>query len=116
MRIPSVKKLALVFGDKAKEARKILEMSRSELIELPAGAARVAECYHPPKTYDIRLHCLDALGETYGIEAQENNEGEFMDWLNVGDTYAPTIIRWRGNYLVSSWGDVVENPRNKFGE
>lgn len=107
-RIPSIKTLTPVFGDKASEARKILGMTRSELEALPAGAARVAECYHPPKTYDLRLTCLDALGETYGVEAFHTEHGELVHYLNAGDTYAPTVIRFRESYRVACWGDIAE--------
>jgi hypothetical protein len=108
MNLPSIKTLSAVFGDKASEARKILEMTRSELEALPAGAARVRECYHPPKTYDLRLTCLDALGESYGVEAFHTSRGELVYYLNAGDTYAPTVIRFQGRYRVACWGDIAE--------
>lgn len=115
MRLPSVKTLSLIFNDKAKEARKIMEMSREELKQLPAGVKRVAECYNPPKTYDIRLHCLNALDSgLYGAEGVQNSKGEWLDYLNTGDCYAPTVCYWRGTYRVCSVADIVENPRNKF--
>jgi hypothetical protein len=107
-RIPSIKTLTPVFGGKSSEARKILGMTRSELEALPAGAARVAECYHPPKTYDLRLTCLDALGETCGVEAFQLRDGSYCDYLNTGDTYTPTLLRFRGNYRVACWGDIAE--------
>lgn len=109
MRLPSIKTLTLVFGDKARQARAILEMSRAELEKLPAGAARVAECYHPPKTYDLRLTCLDALGESYGVESFELRNGSYCDYLNTGDTYSPTLMRVNGVYRVGCWGDIAEN-------
>lgn len=113
-RLPSVKTLREVFADQAPQARKILEMSRAQLLELPAGAARAAECFNPPKTYDIRMHCLNAIASTHGIEAAENADGEYMDYLNAGDPYAVTLLYWRGSYRVACWGDIAENPRNKF--
>lgn len=109
MRLPSVKTLREVFGDDAKQARKILEMTRTELEQLPAGAARVRECYNPPSTEDIRLTCLDALGHTYGVEAfQTEMFGPWCEYLNTGDTYAPTLVLFRGSYRVTSWGDIAE--------
>ena len=108
MNLPSIKTLRAVFGDKAREARRILEMNRAELEALPAGAARLRECYHPPKTYDLRLHCLDALGESFGVEGFQLRTGEFCDYLNTGDTYAPTLLRVNGRYRVGCWGDIAE--------
>lgn len=111
MNLPSIKTLSRVF-ENPREARRILEMSRAQLCELPAGAARVAECYHPPKTYDIRMHCLDALEPNlYGLESVESVSGEYAEYLNAGDTYAVTLIYWRGRYRVQCLGGFLENSR-----
>lgn len=106
MRYPSIKTLSAVFGDKAKQAREILEMTRGQLVAGPA-AARRKECYHSPSTMDLRMHALNALGETYGLEHAEGNHG-VVSFLNSGDTYNPTIIYWHGTYRVQSFGDFVE--------
>jgi hypothetical protein len=106
--LPSVRTLRVVFGDNAKQARAILEMSRRELEALPAGAARVAECYNPPATSDIRLTCLDALAGTHGVEAFATKRDGYCEYLNAGDTYAPTLVRFRGRYRVATWGDIAE--------
>lgn len=106
--LPSVRTLRQVFGENAKQARQILKMSRRELEELPAGAARVVGCYHPPATSDLRLTCLDALAGTCGVEAFETRRDGWCEYLNAGDTYAPTLVRFRGRYQVTSWGDIAE--------
>jgi hypothetical protein len=108
MRLPSIKTLSAVFND-AKQARAILEMSRAQLLALPAGEARARGCYNPPKTYDLRMHCLTAIDEgLHGLESMESTGGEYAQFLNTGDTYAPTLIYWRGAYRVQSVGDFVE--------
>lgn len=108
MRKLSVKTLAAVFTD-AKAARRVFEMTRAQLVETDAGRARVAECHNPPKTYDVRLHVLDALEPGLcGVESLESTAGEYADYLNTGDTYAATVIYWRGAYRVQSVGDFVE--------
>lgn len=112
-RKPSVETLRAVFGDDANKARKIFEMSRAQLCETEAGAARVRACYHAPKTYDLRMHALDALGHTYGLEACEASTGQHVDFLNTGDSYAPTVIYWRGAYRVQSLGDFVETLQRR---
>lgn len=113
MRKPSVKTLVQVFGDQAKEARKIFELTQGEMRKHPAGAKRIAECYYSPKWYDVRLHILDSLGETYGIESVHTEEDEYADYLNVGEMYAPTVIYWRGNYRVQSLGDFIETMQKQ---
>ena len=108
MRKPSVKTLALVFGHDAKEARAIFDMPWAALKEHHAAQTRIKECYHHPKRYDVRMHVLDSLGHTCGLEGMESTSGEFADYLNTGDSYAPTVIFWRGQYRVQSVGDFVE--------
>lgn len=111
--IPSIKTLRQVFADRAPEARRILEMSRAELETLPAGAARVRACYHPPSTADLRLHCLSALDPGLcGVEGfpltRGRYAGEWLEYINAGDTYTPTIVRVCGRYRVACWGDYAE--------
>lgn len=106
--LPSIRTLRAVFGDRAREARAILEMSRAELETLPAGAARVAECYNPPATSDLRMTCLDALAGTHGVEGFETRRNGWCEYLNAGDTYAPTLLRYRGRYRVGCWGGIAE--------
>ena len=109
MNLPSIKTLSAVFGDRASEARTILEMNRAALEALPAGAARVAECCHPPKTYDLRLTCLDAICDgSFGVEGFRLRDGTYCDYLNTGDTYAPTLLHVHGRYRVACWGDIAE--------
>jgi hypothetical protein len=111
MLTPSIKTLRArlhLDADKAKTVKAILTATRAELEALPAGAARVAECYHSPKTSDVRMHCLDAALDTYGVEAFQTRTGEWVEYLNNGDTYTDTIVRYRGNYSVASWGDIAE--------
>ena len=105
-RLPSVKTLSRVFGEKAKEARAILEMTRAQLDDLPAGSSRNRECYNRPKTYDVRMHCLDALAKTYGVEAFETTTG-YADYLNIGEMYADTLI-YDGRYSVVCLGTYIE--------
>jgi hypothetical protein len=114
-RLPSIKTLDAAFPGKGKELRRALEMTKAQLKEHPAGAKRWAECYTPPSCYDLRLHVLDAIAETHGVEYIHSVKDTFtqargFDYLNTGDSYAPTIVRMAesGNYRVTSWGDIVE--------
>lgn len=113
--LPSIKTLDSAFPGYGKDLRQVLEMNRSQLAQHPAGAARIAECYHPPKTYDVRLHVLDSIAETCGVEYIEHEDDTFhtvygLDYLNTGDSYTRTIIydHSKGRYIVAAWGDIVE--------
>ena len=108
---PSIKKLREIFGDNAPDAKRILQMTRAQLLQLPAGAARADACYHPPQTWDIRMECLNALGDFSGVEGIDvtvRGERVGVEYLNAGDTYTPTLCRFNGRYRVSSWGDIAE--------
>lgn len=115
MRLPSVKTLEKAFPGKGKELRKVLEMTKAQLMEHPAGEARCKGCYHLPACYDIRLHVLNAAAETCGVEYIASQRDTFtesygLDYLNTGDSYAPTIVRSHetGKYRVCDWGSIVE--------
>lgn len=109
MRTPSLKKLELVFQDKAVEAKNILKMCHAELSATVAGNARIKECHHAPSWVDVRMHVLNAIDSGLcGVEGLEHSTGNYAEYLNAGDTYAPTLIFWRGNYRVQSVGDFVE--------
>ena len=110
-RTPSIKTLQTLPGvdaDKARALKALLTARRAALEAHSAGAARVAECWTAPSTSDLRLTCLDAELGTYGVEAFRTDKGELVEYLNAGDTYAPTIIRMRGAYRVACWGDIAE--------
>lgn len=114
MKKPSIKTLARIF-DNPREARKLFEMGRAQLLETERGKTRATECYNPPKTYDLRLTCLSHCGGFHGVESIETCAGdEWATYLNAGDTYADTVIFWRGKYRVQSLGDFVEKCGVKF--
>lgn len=108
MRTPSIKTLSMVF-ENPKLAKSILMMRQADLRVHPVGAARIAECYSMPKWCDIRMTILNSIDAgLYGVESCETNSGEYADYLNTGDSYAPTVIFWRGNYRVQPLGDFIE--------
>lgn len=107
-RSPSTQAIEAEFPGKGKLAKAIFRMRRSELETLPAGEARIRECYNPPTTSDVRLHCLDALLGTFGVEAFQTRNGTWVEYLNTGETYSPTIVRMNGHYRIASWGDIAE--------
>lgn len=92
----------------AAEVKGYLTAGRAQLEAHPVGAARVAECYHPPRTWDIRMHVLNAAIGGYGVEGFQTGKGEQVEYVNMGDTYTPTIVRFRGHYRVACWGDIAE--------
>ena len=115
MKTPSVKNLGTIFGENAKQAKTLLTMTREQLINTPVGSARVNECYHPPLTQDIRMECLNALGSFHGVEVFDTKKGKCW-YLNAGDTYTPTLVRFNGGYRIACWGDIAERHVAKLPE
>ena len=50
-------------------------------------------------------------GDFFGVEYAYDNQGNLQfQWLNAGDTYAPTLVkRPRGDWRISTMGDEVES-------
>lgn len=112
IRLPSIKTLAEIFGDKAKQARAILETKDTREIKSPTVDDVRQNSMRNHKKYYIKMLALSDLGGFHGVEgmASDNDylSGEFVEYLNAGDCYIPTLIYWRGRYRVQSVGDFVE--------
>lgn len=55
------------------------------------------------------MHVLNAAARAHGVEPiKRAGVDEWTEYLNTGDSYAPTVIRWRGKYRVQSVGDFRE--------
>ena len=68
-------------------------------------------CYHEPALQDLKLRALDVLLDGCGVEhipAGRNAKSPAITYVNMGDTYTPTIVWVRGRYRVCCWGDIVE--------
>lgn len=110
-RYPSLARIATVFEteDMAKMARKVMEMSRNEILRVEAGLIYEKSCHNPPPLHNIRMHVLNSLDPAlHGVESVEI-KGEYGEYLNTGQMYAPTIILWRGNFRVQDLGTFIEN-------
>lgn len=110
---PSVKTLATIFGDAAKEARKVLEMTYSQATAHPVGAKRYNECFHPPGLVDVQMHILNDLGDFHGLESVQIGD-DYVEYLNAGEMYTPTLIYFQGRYRVQDLGTFLE--RNDRGQ
>lgn len=116
-RLPSIKTLSTIFGDNAKKARAILELKSTagQLSEFKSVQDARKLAYNALSRRHVKLLALSELGEFYGPEAIETEDGEeWADYLNAGDTYTPTLIFWRGNWRVQDLGSFLESSRVKF--
>lgn len=109
-RSPSIRKLAEVFED-PKEAKRIFQLPREELVKLPTSEQHIKLCYHTPSYWYLRLLALNSIDPgLHGIESLETATCpcRYASYLNTGDSYAPTVIFWQGLYRVQSIGDFIE--------
>lgn len=115
--LPSVKSLLSArLADTPAEARALRQSMRKARAFCDAGtlppatAAWARSCYNPPDTGELRMAIADELTHGHGVETLIDARGRWVaDYVNHGDTYAPTIVRTRANcYRVACWGDLVE--------
>lgn len=114
MRMPTIKSLSAIPDADHARMRAILKMNRRELSAIPECAARIAECYSAPCTWDLRMIALNSAARSHGVEFAQVSEtlgmreSDYAAYLNVGDSYVPTVIYWQGRYRVQSVGDFIE--------
>lgn len=102
-RLPSVKTIISVFGREFAHDGKDPVKTANEIRRI-MGTSR---------TSDDALQALDKVMGTHGVEftAQHPHSypvGRSFRYLNTGDTYAATIIRYDGRWILGSWGDLLE--------
>lgn len=67
------------------------------------------ECYNPPRNYEMVMEALNVIIGGYGVEGfQKGDIDDWVTYINTGDTYAPTVVYYDGQYHYTSWGDVAE--------
>lgn len=106
---------------KAKEVRELMTGEKS-----PNSYESVkkwcAQCYNEP-SYDEKVMCaLNEVLEGFGVEVIDTENARkpiyvnsfyryfTHEYINMGDTYTPTIIRNcdSGRFMVGTWGDIAE--------
>ena len=106
---PSIATLKLVFGVRAKEAKLALTTdiykTYDSVIELKKS------CYNPPSKPLCIMTALNEIAGAYGVEsfcdADYNPYRAYVDYLNTGDSYKPTIL-YDGRFKVTTLGDYIE--------
>lgn len=122
---PSLAALRTVFpGDEsaARRARKILRMTRDELLESCDFSAYLqVSAYGRVPTYALRMAALGALAGMHGVEYLQAHKDTFtatygVAYVNAGDVYAPTIVYDHAtlNYRVTTVGDLIERNPGRF--
>lgn len=86
----------------------------------PKTTAWFQQCFNSPNKGDVRAHILDELLGTFGVEylfkgsdglrcdPESQHDSPICTYLNAGDTYATTLLKYRGRWQVGCWGDIAE--------
>lgn len=111
MNLPSVKTLSRVAGDRAKELRELLERKRKTR-DYRSVQDWERQCYNKPRYGERLMYAINEILNGYGVECL-TREGEIApeyEYINMGDTYALTILRHveTERVIVSTMGDIAE--------
>lgn len=84
----------------------VIDSNRDEFSEysLPFG-------YHRHSLQRLKLDVADFLTHGYGVEYQNPGHGKRspgFSYVNMGDSYAATLLWVNGRYKVACLGDIVE--------
>ena len=106
-RLPSVKTLSARLGCDSTIAGAVRHV-------LGMNNRTDAEINDTLKTVSVLLH---GYGVEYAPSKQDTyGRGRGLEYVNMGDTYAPTIIYdcLHQRFICASWGDIIESERNRF--
>jgi hypothetical protein len=115
--LPSVKTIADQLGQGIER-----EHGKENVLSVSKSVRLAMERAHNHRTTDRALDEINELLHGYGVESIRDNEydryyGDIgLLYVNMGDTYAPTIIydTRQERFLVASWGDIVEGDQKRF--
>lgn len=118
MNVPSAKRISKEIRVPIANARlawKLMKgrISPESIEHFPKTHKWAMTCYNYPVFHELVMYALNEVLEGFGVEAI----GDFdnyppkldFEYINKGDTYAPTIIRHKGRYYLTSYGDMVEH-------
>jgi hypothetical protein len=119
MSIPSIKTLAAVFNERAKEARDLIDQKiKTRTYKSVIDLEKASLC---PVGYSCRLMtALNEIAGTSGIESlyfTDHDVWPDVEYLNAGDIYAPTLFRdcksGKRKVFVSCVAEAQEMYQNK---
>ena len=96
MNYPSIKKLCQIKDVTVADAKEI-----RAIMQWPVAS----------KFEETRMDLIDRVLRTHGVEFIQGNGTEGSPdilYCNAGDTYAITVLKVRGRFIVGCWGDIVE--------
>jgi hypothetical protein len=80
---------------------------------LPKTTKWIKDCYNEPSRLEKILESINEILDGHGVECVRKDGKVALEYINIGDTYIPTIVfdhdAWR--FRCCSWGDIVERGR-----
>lgn len=136
---PSIKRIVDTFHvgqETASVARKIMDgtiipysqsryawdnVENINILHCPKTAAWVGQCCNAPSLHEVKMHILDEMLGSYGVEFINLEPDNYrwpkgIEYLNMGDTYTPTLIYFNNRYSIGCWGDYLEYWERKHGQ
>ena len=114
---PSVKTIETgleISREQALLIRNIMERNIDPKKMFPEVMSWYRSLYNAPQKSETNMVAFNIILEGYGVEGMPDPD-DFraigLTYVNMGDTYIPTII-YDGAYRIMSWGDWIErHPR-----
>ena len=100
-------------------ADKVLGIVRGQVepTEVAQTQAWVASCDSAPSRLAQKMHAIDILIGGSGCEAifEAGEKWPDMEYVNMGETYAPTIVLdyTEHKFSVTSWGAWIERAQSR---
>ena len=108
---PSRKTLEADFPGKGKELRNVIDATVNPA-EYDSVIKLCMTSYRCPDYSVLLMTAINEIIEGHGIEhirPKDEDRHPSYDYINMGDTYAVTILlRSDGRLIVGCWGDIVE--------
>ena len=80
----------------------------------PAIARELVDIVNGPKGIEnsdyLKMERLNKELRGYGVEAIRIGD-DLLSYVNLGDTYTPTICLFQGKFEVVDWGTIVEEAQ-----
>ncbi len=112
MNKPSVKTLNRAFPGKGRVLRELLTSEKAVRVH-PAAVELDRRCLNAPSLAQLRLAALNEETDCHGVEyvaEGSNARSPAFEYLNTGDSYTPTIVRFHGGrYVVADVGTIIEH-------
>jgi hypothetical protein len=115
-RAPTIKRLCAELKDITTETAKAIrhiwcKASHTELLKI--GAERGITTHHGyvEDWRYFRALIIDSITQSYGVEflGIHRRTGQDVNYLNAGDTYAPTLVFQGDSMRIACCGDYVES-------